>query len=137
MLTGLLLSLSLIHGCRLPVPEQSIGVMPDRLVLRDPSEVLNFVGVWVTLEGEVSRSKIAQINGVDINADFDGRDMRGRYAQASGILETWTVTQDQLDRAYADNRGFVNRGPGQFFRLVQPGNQKRLAVAIPLDGSSL
>ncbi|MEM1028661.1 MAG: hypothetical protein AAGJ38_11305 [Planctomycetota bacterium] len=128
--------LILIQGCQIRTPEQSVAVSPERIVLTDYRQVPNYVGIWVTVEGEVSQRKIAGIIGVEIDANFDGEDMRGRLAQASGILETWTVTQKELDSAYAKHGAFANRGPGQFFRLVQPGNQKRLANAVPLDRSA-
>jgi hypothetical protein len=86
------------------------------------------VGKLVTIEGEVSNTKIPQILGIDVSAES----LREKRARATGILKKRTVTQEELDREIAKHGMFANRGPGTFYRLVKEGSEGLAdAVAVP------
>ena len=77
------------------------------------------VGKTVTVEGEVSRTKLPQIAGVDVEID-ESNDPRGKIARATGVLRKTVVTKEELDKAIAEHGMFANRGPGTFYHLEAP-----------------
>jgi hypothetical protein len=96
---------------------------PQPLLITRHDQVEAAVGKLVTIRGEVTNSKIPTMLGVDVES-FDP-DLRGQPAQATGVLETWTVTREQLE---ATQLPFANRGPGTFYRLVTPGTHEEAHV---------
>ena len=89
------------------------------IVITQPSERDGHVGETVTVEGEVSRTKLPQIAGVDVDVD-EANDPRGKVARATGVLEKTVVTKEELDRAIAEHGQFAHRGPGTFYHLEAP-----------------
>jgi len=82
------------------------------------SQVDEHVGELVAIEGVVSNTKIPTILGVDVSSDSP--DLRGERAAAVGVLHKWTVTQEELDAQIAERGVFAHRGPGTYYRLVDP-----------------
>lgn len=82
-------------------------------VLTEKKEVVKHIGEKVTLVGEVSNTKMPQILGVDVASDAP--DLRGKRAEATGILERYEVTQAQIKKM--DRIGIAHRGTGVFYRL--------------------
>jgi hypothetical protein len=87
------------------------------------------VGELVTVRGTVTDTKWPTILGVDV-ASGDP-DLRGRQGEATGMLERYVVTQEELDALTAEMGGpFQNRGPGTFYRLRDQGtNETAPAIA--------
>lgn len=82
-------------------------------VLTDPKALAQHVGETVTLMGKVSNTKVPQILGVDVASDAP--DLRGKRAQATGVLERYEVTPAQIEEWDRDR--VAHRGPGVFYRL--------------------
>lgn len=89
---------------------RAAGTVP---VLTDPKELARHVGETITIVGKVSNTKIPQILGVDVASDAP--DLRGKRAQATGILERYEVTPAQIRELDRDR--VAHRGPGVFYRL--------------------
>jgi hypothetical protein len=85
------------------------------IILTDPSEVMVHIGEIVTIRGVVTNSKIPQIIGVDVHSE--NPDLRGTLAEATGVLNSWTVTKAQLEESDRLYGPIANRGPGLFVRL--------------------
>ncbi|MCK6538360.1 MAG: hypothetical protein L6Q84_35760 [Polyangiaceae bacterium] len=99
-------------------------------VITDPTQVAGAVGKLVTLRGEVLNSKIASLLGVDVESESP--DLRGKPAQATGVLEKSVVTREELDRQIQEMGGeFQHRGPGTTYRLVEPGTGRLVQVQPP------
>jgi len=92
----------------------------DATIVMDESELPNYIEKLITIKGEVSNTKIPQILGVDIVSDDP--DLRGKKAMATGILESWTVKEEDIDPYSA------NRGAGTFYRLKDPVSGKTVQV---------
>jgi len=90
------------------------------LTIAHPNDVDTAIGLLVTLRGVVSESKIPTLLGVDILSD--NPDLRGKPAEATGLLEKSTVTQEQLDREQLRRGTVSTRGPGTYYRLVDPNS---------------
>ncbi len=84
-------------------------------VLTDYRQLDAHIGKVATIRGVVSNTKIPQIEGVDVLSDDP--DLRGKLAEATGILERWTVTAEQLEADLKKYGMFAHRGPGTFYRL--------------------
>ena len=76
-----------------------------------------YVGKVITLRGQITNTKIPTIIGVDVGSD--NPDLRGNIGEATGILEKWTVTKDELERIIKEKGMFQNRGPGTFYCLKE------------------
>ena len=87
----------------------------EPIVITSYSELTAHIGQVVTIRGEVSNTKIPEIMSVDV-ASFDP-DLRGQYAEATGLLSSWTVTKEQLEESQRLRGPFANRGPGTFLSL--------------------
>ena len=89
------------------------------------------VGQRVRVEGVVTNSKQAQIDGIDIEASYDSgdskvTDLRDQPAWAEGIVIRHVVTPAQVDN-------FIqNRGAGTFYELLDPFTGQ-MAIAHPLQ----
>lgn len=88
------------------------------IMIKHPDHLETAMGLLVTLVGVVSESKIPTLLGVEIESESP--DLRGKPATATGLLEKSIVTQEELDRLTLRRGEFANRGPGTFYRLVDP-----------------
>lgn len=79
-------------------------------VLTDTADRDEFIGTLVTIRGKVINSKIPTIIGVDVRSSDP--DLRGQQGEATGILERWVVTPEEIEEA-----DYAHRGPGVFYRL--------------------
>lgn len=84
-------------------------------------------GELVTLRGELTRTRIPTLLGVDVD---EGTATPGARAEATGWLESTTITQAEIDAQIARSGQFAHRGPGTFHRLVAP-DRRGLAAARP------
>jgi hypothetical protein len=82
-------------------------------ILTKQEEVAKHVGHKVTIVGVVSNTKMPQILGVDVASDTP--DLRGKKAEATGILERYEMTAAQIKEM--DRDGIAHRGAGVFYRL--------------------
>jgi hypothetical protein len=82
-------------------------------VITEHKEVVKHIGEKVTIVGEVTNTKVPQILGVDVSSNEP--DLRGKRAQATGILERYEVTPAQAQEM--DRIGIAHRGAGTFYRL--------------------
>ena len=90
----------------------SIGADPknDPPVISSTDDLDVYVGKVITIRGKVLNSKIPRIMGIDVQSDDP--DLRGKEAEATGILQRWEVTAEQIAKA-----NYANRGSGIFYRL--------------------
>lgn len=79
-------------------------------VLTQAAQLDAHVGDVVTIRGEVTNTKIPTIIGVDVQSCDP--DLRGRRAEATGVLQRHVVTPEQIAEA-----NYANRGAGVFYRL--------------------
>jgi ABC-type Fe3+-hydroxamate transport system substrate-binding protein len=79
-------------------------------ILTEESQIADYTGQVVCLQGFVSNTKIPQLLGVDITSDTP--DLRGEKATATGILRMEIVKSKEVDPYSA------NRGAGTFYQLV-------------------
>jgi hypothetical protein len=98
------------------------------IAITHPDHLETAIGLLVTLTGVVSESKIPTLLGVEIQSDSP--DLRGKPALATGLLEKSVVTQEDLDRAMLRRGAFANRGPGTFYRLVDPNSGQTVQVQV-------
>ncbi len=99
------------------------------VVITSPDERDKHVGAVVTVEGEVSGTKLPQIAGVDVEVDEE-HDPHNKVARATGILRKTVVTKEELDRAIAEHGQFAHRGAGTFYRLEAPDGRMARAVVL-------
>jgi len=90
------------------------------LIITHPNDLGSAIGLLVTLRGVVSESKIPTLLGVDVTSDEP--DLRGKPGEATGLLEMSTVTQEELDREQLRRGTLPTRGPGSYYRLVDPNS---------------
>ena len=90
------------------------------MLITNSSQLPNWIGELITIRGEVSNTKIPQIIGVDISSDSP--DLRGKNAEATGVLEFWEVKASEVDKYSA------NRGAGAFYRLTDPVSGETVQV---------
>jgi hypothetical protein len=120
---AILVLTAIVAGCA------SRYVDPLNLPLVDkPEDVARSEGKEVRLVGEVSNTKIPQILGVDVESDDP--DLRGKQAEAYGILKRYVVTDAQI-RAF-DRDGIAHRGAGIFWVLQDPKTKARAKAGAPL-----
>jgi len=122
------LALALTAGCAHSPKEQAVS---QELIIERAADVAGALGKRVTLRGPVENSKIATLLGVDV--DSDSPDLRGQAAEATGVLERTTVTQAELDAELARVGQFAHRGPGTFYRLIDPQTHQ-IAKVRPIAG---
>jgi hypothetical protein len=95
-------------------------------VLQPGAKRDDYVGRLVAVRGEVSDTKLANINGVRVNANLE---LRGKEAYAVGILIQRTVSEQ--DVRTLNERGVAHDGPGTKYALhFDLGG--RLAEARPI-----
>ena len=111
-------------AARVPRADGELALVAPPLI-EDEAALAAAAGTLVTLRGELSRTRIPTILGVDVDpGSADG----GDRAEATGWLESTEVTQAELDAEIAEHGQFAHRGPGTFRRLVAP-DRKGLAAA--------
>ena len=101
------------------------GARPAAPVLTSPDQLAAHVGRTVTIRGVVANSKIPTILGVDVRSNDP--DLRGRLAEATGVLERSVVTEGSL-ADFQRNGPVANRGTGTFYRLKAIGSDYEAAV---------
>jgi len=92
---------------------------PTCTLVTTEAQVASCIGMPVTLDGVVARSKVPTLLGVDVDAP----DLAGQHAQATGTLEEYVEPAPAPGEPIA-----ARRGPGRYVRLVVNG---ALAVAKP------
>jgi hypothetical protein len=112
------------RAARVPRADGELVLVAPPLIERE-AELVGAAGTLVTIRGELTRTKLPTILGVDVDA---GTAEPGLRAEATGWLESTTVTQAELDAKIAKHGQFAHRGPGTFRRLVAP-DRKGLAAA--------
>ena len=109
----------LLCGCAGKNPHSTANV------LTSGKQVATHVGQTVTLRGVVTNTKIPTILGVDVQSNDP--DLRGRLAEATGVLERWVVTPESLAELQR-NGPVANRGTGTFYRLKALDSDYEAAV---------
>lgn len=112
-----------------PPPAPPTASAPRPTVITRPSQRDTHVGRLVTLRGVVANTKIPTLVGVDVASDAP--DLRGKPAEATGILRRRVVTRAQLEERLKKAGMFAHRGPGTFYRLVRPGSGRIVQVRAP------
>jgi hypothetical protein len=103
-------------AARVPRADGELALATPPLI-EDEAAVAAAAGTLVTLRGDLSRTKIPTLLGVDVDpGSADG----GDRVEATGWLEVTEVTQAELDAKIAEVGQFAHRGPGTFRRLVAP-----------------
>lgn len=96
-------------------PEQSSNEAPaGRVLITHPSQRQAAVGRHVTILGLQTRTKIPQVNGVDVDGDYELSDRRVRV---DGILQKHVVEPRERD---PDEPAIATRGPGTYYSVVDP-----------------
>lgn len=90
-------------------------------LITDATALDSYVGQLVTIRGEVSNSKIPTILGVDVQSN--NPDLRGQFAEATGVLQRHVVTPEEIATA-----NFAHRGAGIFYRLKDQDSDYEAAV---------
>ncbi len=102
-----LLCLGVLVGCTTS-RKQPIDVSREK-------DLGQFVGKTVVVRGKVTNTKCPYINGIDM---WELERLRGEVVEATGLLESWTVTTEDIRKKEEEFGGpFAHRGPGTFFRL--------------------
>ena len=120
-----LLVISLLTACQKPVGQDGRPV-----ILTQNDQLAEHIGEIVTIQGMVTSSRVPQIVGVDISVDDPM--MPGSYAQATGVLYSWTITPESHAAMLVLEEMMTVRGPGTYFSLVSPAY---LSPARPLGDS--
>jgi hypothetical protein len=89
----------------------------DIPIVTNQSDLDLFIGKVITIRGKVTNTKIPTIIGVDVRSEDP--DLRGFIAEATGILNKWTVTKNELEKTINEKGMIPNRGPGTFYRLKE------------------
>jgi hypothetical protein len=124
-----MLAMVLLAACH-PSPRPT--TRSEAMVITRESELDGAVGRTVRLSGTVANSRIATLVGVDVASEAP--DLRGQPAVASGRLEREVVMQEAIDREIAAHGQFAHRGPGTYYRLIDP-HTGQLAQVRPPRGS--
>lgn len=96
----------------------------ETIIITDAAQIEKHLGKKVTIVGKVSNSKIPRILGVDVSSDEP--DLRGKQAQATGILERDEVTEEQVKEM--NRLRVAHSGAGVFYRLFDKGSQREAQV---------
>jgi len=96
------------------------------ILIQHPNHLETAVGLLVTLIGVVSQSRVPTL--LDVEIESVTPDLRGKPGTATGMLERSVVTQEELDRQTLRRGQFPNRGPGTFYRLVDPNTGTTVQV---------
>lgn len=119
-----ILAITILGGCWRAPPQSTIPVI-TRWQDRD-----RYVGQIVTVRGEVSNTKIEQIEGVWVS----GEGVRGQLAEATGLLRRWETTEADIRAAEEKAGGPISGpGPGTHYILYVPGNPGKLAKAVAIS----
>ena len=97
-----------------------------KYVVTSKSDIEKHVGKTITIKGLVENSRIASILGVDVES-FDP-DLRGKMAEATGILEKQIVTDIELQKQLEEIGIVATRGPGTYYRLKEAASEKTAHV---------
>ena len=76
-----------------------------------------YIGQVISIKGEVANTKIPTIFGIDVKSDSPN--LRGKVGIATGILEKWIITGEELERRMEEKGMFPHRGPGVYYRLKE------------------
>jgi len=98
-------------------------------VVTEHSDLERHVGKVITIRGRVTNTKIPSIIGVDVESDDP--DLRGEIAEATGVLQKWTVTEQQLEETIEKHGMTANRGAGTFYRLKEANSNYMVKVRRP------
>ncbi len=71
----------------------------------------------VDVYGTLAAGTPSQVHGVDV---ADAEDLVGKEVVVSGVIQKWIITQRLLDLDHADIRPFKERGPGTYYRVINP-----------------
>ncbi|MEM6551311.1 MAG: hypothetical protein AAF750_04200 [Planctomycetota bacterium] len=86
--------------------------------MTEAAQLDDHIGQLITIRGEVSYTKIPSIIGVQVLSHDP--DLRGRQAEATGILHRYVVTPEEIHELNFGSRGpIANRGPGVFYKLYE------------------
>jgi len=94
---------------------------PQRPVIIRTADLDAHVGEVVVIRGEVSDTKIPGILGVAVRSD--NPDLRGRRAEAIGVLQRYEVSSEEITKA-----DYANQGSGVFYRLKEVDSDREAAV---------
>ncbi|MEJ6570543.1 MAG: hypothetical protein QNL01_12220 [Akkermansiaceae bacterium] len=84
----------------------------EKIDISDSDNLDSYVGRFVVVRGVVTQTKCPYIHGIDM---WDLHNLRGKLVEATGILESWTVTEEDVERSRKNM--IAHRGPGTFYRL--------------------
>ena len=84
-------------------------------LLTKGTDLDRYVGRVVVVRGELSNTKIPTILGIDVACPDDK--LRGKDAYAVGILTKWTITQEELNKAFQASGPIASRGAGTTYVL--------------------
>ena len=87
-------------------------------IITQAGELGAHLGKRIVIRGTVANTKIPTILGVDVQSDDP--DLRGQQAEAEGVLAKSVISQAELDAKIAKIGMFAHRGPGTFYRIVDP-----------------
>jgi hypothetical protein len=96
------------------------------VVITGANQLDSHVGKVVTVRGQVSNTKWPTILGVYVLSNSP--DLRGQFAEATGILEKWTLTQEAINATTAISGPIQTDGPGIKYRLFDPKTQTEAQV---------
>lgn len=84
------------------------------IIITDPGQREAAVGKLVTVIGILTRTKMPQVNGVDVDANGD---LAGRRVRVEGILKKRVVEPVAPD---PDELPIATRGPGTYYAVIDP-----------------
>src|SRR5262245_22760436 len=111
------------------------ATMTEPIVITRGADLDGAVGKLVLLRGTVANRRAATLVGVDVESESP--DLRGQPAVASGKLEREVVTREALDREIAARGQVAQRGPGTYYRLVNPATGRLAQVRKERNGPEL
>ena len=120
-----LLVTMMLVACQKPVGQDGRPV-----ILTENDQLAQHIGEIVTVQGVVSSSRVPQIIGVDVS--LEDPLMAGAYAEATGVLYSWSITPESHAAMLVMGDMVAVRGPGTYFSLVSPAH---LAAVRPFNDS--
>jgi hypothetical protein len=100
-----------VHYCVPPPTPVGSG----RAHYSSPDDAL--FGRRIDVYGTLAAGAPSQVYGVDV-ADAD--DLVGKEVIVSGVIQKWIITDRLLDLDHPDISPFKERGPGTYYRVVEP-----------------
>ena len=86
----------------------------DAITIREPSQREAAVGKSVVVIGIQTRTKQPQVNGVDVDGDYNLSD---KNVIARGVLEKHVVAEEPPSK---DGLHVASRGAGTFYSVIDP-----------------